>query len=241
MDILWNRAAHYIFILWFFLLLLSSSLFFSRLFSAIADWMSAIVPHMVLWLLSLCKLRMQVSNVLHAAHWKYRTQKITKNLSFVHHYTTLSGYIFATKAYIDDRKKNLLNSNISSTCSHSMVNFGPLGWDQFTSLGHHNKFHWVSGLDFVTSLTSFIGGQPHFAWCLSVSWAGTLYIHFLGLLPPNGILPGAKFTFRPSLAFSYICSITAWHSGLGFHPLGWPKTLSVLSVCLSIMLSNVRL
>jgi len=38
----------------------------------------------------------------------------------------LSGYIFATKAHIDNRKKNLLCSNISSTCSHNMVNFSPL-------------------------------------------------------------------------------------------------------------------
>jgi len=36
------------------------------------------------------------------------------------------GYIFATKARIDNRKKNLLSSNISSTCPHNMVNFGPL-------------------------------------------------------------------------------------------------------------------
>ena len=40
---------------------------------------------------------------------------------------------------------------------------------------------------------------------------GTLYIDFRGLLPPDGILPGAKFTLRPSLAFSYIGSVTAWH------------------------------
>jgi len=39
--------------------------------------------------------------------------------------TTFSGYIFATKAHIDNRKK-ILSSNISSTCPHSMVNFGPL-------------------------------------------------------------------------------------------------------------------
>jgi len=39
---LWNRAGHYIFVLWF--LLLSS--FFPRLFSAVADWMSTILPHM---------------------------------------------------------------------------------------------------------------------------------------------------------------------------------------------------
>jgi len=39
---------------------------------------------------------------------------------------TLSGYIFATKACIDNQKKSLLNSNTSPTCPHSMVNFGPL-------------------------------------------------------------------------------------------------------------------
>jgi len=38
----------------------------------------------------------------------------------------ISGYIFATKACIDNRKKNLLSSNVSSTCPHNMVNFGPL-------------------------------------------------------------------------------------------------------------------
>jgi len=30
------------------------------------------------------------------------------------------------------------------------------------------------------------------------------HIHFRGLLPPDGILPGAIFTLRSSLAFSYI-------------------------------------
>jgi len=46
---------------------------------------------------------------------------------------TLLGYIFATNAYIDNRKKNLLSSNISSICSHNMVNFGPLAAE--TGLG----------------------------------------------------------------------------------------------------------
>ena len=44
----------------------------------------------------------------------------------VHHRTTLSGHIFATKACIDNRKKNLLSSNISPTYPHNMVNFGPI-------------------------------------------------------------------------------------------------------------------
>jgi len=34
----------------------------------------------------------------------------------------LSGYIFATKARIDNRKKNLLSSNTSSICHDNMVN-----------------------------------------------------------------------------------------------------------------------
>jgi len=48
---------------------------------------------------------MQVWNVLHAACWKYRTQKWCKKSRSAHHRTTLSGYIFATKARIDNRKK----------------------------------------------------------------------------------------------------------------------------------------
>jgi len=44
-----------------------------------------------------------------------------------HHRTNLSGYVFATKAHIDNRKtKNCLNSNISPTCPYNMVNFGLL-------------------------------------------------------------------------------------------------------------------
>jgi len=69
---------------------------------AVADWMSAIFPHMVRpW----CEFRMQVRNVLHAARWKCRTQQIAKKSPSGHHRTTLSGYIFATKARIDNRKK----------------------------------------------------------------------------------------------------------------------------------------
>jgi len=64
--------------------------------------------------------------VLHAARCKCRTQKGRQKSPSGHHCTTLSAYIFATKACIDNRKKNLLSSNISSTCPHNMVNFGPL-------------------------------------------------------------------------------------------------------------------
>ena len=44
MVALWNRADHYIFMLWFVLLL---SFFFPRLISAVGDWMFTILWHMV--------------------------------------------------------------------------------------------------------------------------------------------------------------------------------------------------
>jgi len=69
---------------------------------------------------------MQVWNLLHAARWKHRTQKRRQKSPSGHHSTTLSGYIFATKARIDKQKKNLLSSNMFSTCPHNMVNFGLL-------------------------------------------------------------------------------------------------------------------
>jgi len=92
------------------------------------------------------------------------------------------------------------------------------GWDRLGSLGYPSKFQRVLRLGFVTAATSLTGGQPNFARCLAVFLAGTLYIHFPGLLPPDGILPRAKFSLRPSLAFSYIGSVTAWDSSSGHQP-----------------------
>ena len=43
--------------------------------------------------------------MLHAARCKCRTQKSRQKSPSGHHPTTLSGYIFATKAFIDNRKK----------------------------------------------------------------------------------------------------------------------------------------
>jgi len=87
---------------------------------------------------------MQVWNMLHVARWKCRTQKIAKNSPSGHHCTTLSGYIFATKARINNRKKNLLNSNVSPTCPHNMVNFSLLAaeicWRVWGTPAHFNRF-----------------------------------------------------------------------------------------------------
>jgi len=51
------------------------------------------------------------------------------------------------------------------------------------------------------------------------------YIHLRGLLPRDGILLRAEFTLRPSLAFSYIGSVTARHSSSRHQPnfVAWYK------------------
>ena len=113
-----------------FYLLLSCFLssFFPHLISAVGDWMSTILPHMM-W--PLCEFRMQILNVLHAAHWKYRTQKSPSG----HHRTTLSGHIFSTIAYIDNRKKRLVKQQYL----HMSPQYGELRptsrWNLLASLG----------------------------------------------------------------------------------------------------------
>jgi len=147
MVALWNRADHHIFALWFLL----SFFFFPHLISAVAEWMSAILPHKV-W--PQCECRVQVRNVLHVARWKYRMQKSRQKSPSWHHRTTLSGYIFATKARIDNRKKSLLSSSMSPQ-------YGELrptsGWDWSGSLRHPCIFQRVSHLGSVTAQHLVVG------------------------------------------------------------------------------------
>jgi len=78
--------------------------------------------------------------MLHAARWKAGR----KNSPSGHHRTPLPGYIFATKACIDNRKKNLLNSIISPTCPYNMANFGLLAaeicWQVWGTPANYNRF-----------------------------------------------------------------------------------------------------
>jgi len=140
-------------------------------------------------------------------------QKIAKNSPSGHHRTTLSGCIFANKACIDNQKHVKQQYLL-----HMSSEYGGLrptnGWDRFGSLGHPSKFQRVSRLGSLV--------QRHRSWeanqTLHDVWPSpglVYYIHFPGLLLPNGMLPGAKFTLRRSLAFSYIGSVTAPHSSSG--------------------------
>jgi len=114
---------------------------------------------------------------------------MTQKSPSVHHRATLSGCIFATKAFIDSRKKTVKQQYVL----HMTSQYGELrptnGGDRFGSLGYPSKFQLASRLAFVTAATSLIGGQPNFARCLAVSWPGTLDIDFRGLLPLTVFCP----------------------------------------------------
>ena len=94
--------------------------FFSSPNITVTYWMFAILPYMVLVQIQNAGLKCTARGSL-----EMQDPKISKKMPSAHHRTTLSGYIFTTKARIDNRK-NLLNSNTSSTCPHDMANFGPL-------------------------------------------------------------------------------------------------------------------
>jgi len=172
-------------------------------------------------------MHVRIRTVQHAVRCKYRTQKIAKSSPSGHHDTNLLGCIFVTKACIDNQKE-LLN-NIPA----HVPRYGELrltnGWDRFTNLGHPNTI-WRTYLNGFRVLPSLLQRRRsreanQIARCLAVSSSGTLYIHIRGLLFPDGILPGAKFTLHPSLALSYISSVTARHSRSGRQPVSalWHK------------------
>jgi len=86
-------------------------------------------------------------------------KKIAKNMPSAHHRTTLSGSSFATKACIDNRKKNLLNCNIFfPTCLHNMVNFSLLAAEICWRVwGTPANFNWFSVLAALLNGTVVVG------------------------------------------------------------------------------------
>jgi len=139
--------------------------------------------------------------------------------------------------HVSTIEKNLLNSNISSTGPYNMVNFGliaaEIGWQK--GLGHHSKFQRVSRLHFVTALMSINVGQPNFAQCLAVSWAGILYINFRWLLPPNGIFARCKIHFALVLRSPILAALLHRNRTVGVR-----QTLRRLAECATYTVSQKR-
>jgi len=68
-----------------------------------------------------------------------------------HHRTTLSSYIFATKACIDNRKKIVEQQYLFHMFPQYCELWQTSGWDRSGSLGHPCKFQRVSRLGSVTA------------------------------------------------------------------------------------------
>jgi len=116
-------------------------------------------------------------------------------------------------------EKNLLNRNMYSTCLHNIAIFGPLTaeicWRVWGTPANFNGFRVLPLL--LQQRSSLEANQT-----LHDIWPSPGLVHYIytfwRLLLPDRILPGAKFTLRPSLAFAYIGSVTAWHSSSGHQP-----------------------
>ena len=141
---------------------------FPRLISAVADWMSTILPHMM-WPYSAnleCRSEMCCTRLAENTGRK-KSRKI-RHLGIITH---LCRAMTSQLRHISTIWK-MFKNNISSTYPHNMVNLnlptaeiGSLVWG---TPANFNRFRVLASL-------LRCGGQPNFARCLAVSWAGTLY------------------------------------------------------------------
>jgi len=121
MAALWNRAGHYIFILWF----LSSSIFFSspNLSGRRMDVYHTSTHNVVLVRNANLECRSETCST------RLDGNAGPKNSPKIHHLGTIIQVCRAISSqlgYVSTIGKNLLSSNISSTRPHNMVNFGQL-------------------------------------------------------------------------------------------------------------------
>jgi len=149
MAALCNKADHYIFALWFlsfvfFFLLLS---FFPRLISAASDWIST---YFRTWcgLSANLECRSEVCCARLAANTGRKKSPKSRHLGTI---PQLCRAISSQLRHVSTiGKKNLLSSNMSSTCPHNMVNFGPLAaeicWRVWGTPANVNGFRVLAAL-----------------------------------------------------------------------------------------------
>jgi len=134
---------------------------------------------------------MHVWHMLHVVCWKYRRRN---SPSAQHLGTTLSSCIFATKAYIDNRKQ-LVKQQYFLTRHHNMVNFGPLtaeiGWRLWgTSPANFNEFR-VLALLLHQPLSAEVNQSLHNVWL----YPGWYTIYILRALAPERNFARCKIHF----------------------------------------------
>jgi len=95
--------------------------FFPRLISAVVDWMSTILLHMV-W--PQCEFRCRSEFLKCPARGSLEMQD--PKISHLSTIAQLCRAISSQLRHISTLAKYLLNSNVSATCPHNMVNVSPL-------------------------------------------------------------------------------------------------------------------
>jgi len=143
--------------------------------------------------------------------------KMTQKSPSAQHRTTLSSYIFATTACIHNRKTKTLHNNISSISPYNMANVGPVTADigsvVWGTQANYDGFRVLASLlqrHRSPEANQTVHDVSRSPWLVEYSFSG------------------AKFTLRPSFAFSYIGSVTARHSSNGHQPnfVAWYKELN---------------
>jgi len=161
---------------------------------------------------------MQVWNLVHAARWKYRTQKWRKKSPSRHHCTTLSGYIFAVRHVATIGKKVVKHQYLLQMSSQYSKLRPTSGWDQLAGLGHPSKFQWVSRLGFVIAARC----SPEANQTLHDVWSSPGLVHYVytfrGCCSLMEFCPMQNILYVQLLQFSYIGSVTAHHSSSGNQP-----------------------
>jgi len=74
------------------------------------------------------------------------------------HHPQLCRAISSQLRHVSTIVKSVLNSGISPTSAHNMVNFGPLAAELFSSLGHPSEFQRVSRLGSITVYGTLVVG-----------------------------------------------------------------------------------
>jgi len=120
MVVLWNRADHYIFILLFVLLFLLSSSFFK-----FEPPQLVCLPYFHTWCGVSANLRCRSETCCTWLAEKTGRKRVAKN-RHLGTITQICRAISSQLRHVSTIGKKLLSGNMSSTCPHNMVNFGPL-------------------------------------------------------------------------------------------------------------------
>ena len=113
------------FALWFLLSSPSSSIYLSFFLALSQPSQIGCIPYFHTWCGLTANLKRRSETCCTRGSLKIQDAKNRQKSASGQHGTSLSCYIFATDAFIDNRKK-VLNSNTSLTCPHNMVKFSPL-------------------------------------------------------------------------------------------------------------------